>query len=344
MSAECTFRWFPYKADRKMGLNHQMSSLSCAMNEAAYLGRTLLLPQEICTDGSHNTGEACATFESLFDLHLINAVVSARLQDGETPEVTTIRGGCDSHCAKDDYPCSNHRHLRRRQPGFWFQPCLRGAVETSFLSQRVQVLLRAPHAFTAETMPSLALLRSGLFYSRELKALARVIRRRIGGSYSAVHLRRSDKLRAPFCHPAECRARNHSTQPAALLRMLRHWVPPTAPPSSTLYIGTTEPPSFFEPLASTYHLLFASNFSEELRGVRNNYALYAVESLLFVGADLYVETFGYSRGNFMRGCFPFGTPHRHTHGVTYGRACSRECHEDLHLLPPSPQRCRRSGS
>ena len=35
-----------------MGLNHQMASLSCVLSEAAFLGRTLLLPDRICT-GQH---------------------------------------------------------------------------------------------------------------------------------------------------------------------------------------------------------------------------------------------------------------------------------------------------
>ena len=101
----------------------------------------------------------------------------------------------------------------------------------------------------------------------------------------------------------------------------------------------------------------------------NNYALYAVESLLFVGAELYVETYGYTRGNYMRGCWPYAardvaeagghslgdvSPRRlagggkagggkrsgvaarggETFGVAYRGACKRGCHEELHLLPP----------
>ena len=145
-----------------------------------------------------------------------------------------------------------------------------------------------------------------------------------------------------------------------------------AAPGATLYVGTTEPPSFFEgtTLARTYRLLFASNFSAQLsEKVDNNYAVYAVESLLFVGAELYVETYGYTRGNYMRGCWPYAardvaegggetfgnvSPRRlagggkqgggkhsgvaarggETFGVAYRGACKRGCHEELHLLPP----------
>ena len=71
----------------------------------------------------------------------------------------------------------------------------------------------------------------------------------------------------------------------------------------------------------------------------NNYALYAVESLLFVGAELYVETYGYTRGNYMRGCWPYGASGGEQFGVAYSGACRRGCHEELHLLPP-PLRLR----
>ncbi len=51
--------------------------------------------------------------------------------------------------------------------------------------------------------------------------------------------------------------------------------------SSTLYIGTTEPPAFFASLvADGYTLVFSSNFSSVLEGITNNYALYAIESLV----------------------------------------------------------------
>ena len=45
--------WFPYRGDMTMGLNHQMASLSCALGEAFYLQRTLLLPRRICLFALH---------------------------------------------------------------------------------------------------------------------------------------------------------------------------------------------------------------------------------------------------------------------------------------------------
>lgn len=344
----CTFRWTPYKADARMGLNHQMSSLSCAINEAAFLGRALELPAFICTDSSHNQGEACPALASLFDVELLSQLVPLRLGlNGTAADFALLPRGCDSRCARRTFPCERYPRLERHQQGFWFQACLQHAVDVDDLARRTEQLLGLPHGhYGAETVPSLALLRSGLFYSKPLKAAARKIRRLIGGPYSSVHLRRSDKLKAAGASQAS--VRDVATQAITLARLMRHWVPP----GGTLYIGSTEPPAFFAPMASSYTLLFASNFSEQLRGVSNNYAKYAIESLVFVGSDLYVETYGYTRGNFMRGCYPFHVPQKAggsaagrstvlVLGVAYGQACRRTCHDELHLIPPPRQRCRR---
>lgn len=334
-----------------MGLNHQMSSLSCAVNEASFLGRTLVLPARICTDSGHNQGEECPSFESLFDVELLNQLVPVKFDNttanfGWTAtDYTVLPRACSSRLARDNYPCEQFPRLERHQSGFWFQACLQHSVDTSHLARRLEALLGLPSGhYESETVPSLALLRSGLFYSRPLKAVARKIRRQIGGAYASIHLRRSDKLKAAGASQAA--SRDLATQPSTLLRLMRHW---TAP-GSTVYIGSTEPPPFFEPLAPTYRLLFSSNFTELMRPLTNNYARYAVESLVFVGAELYVETYGYTRGNYMRGCFPFHVPRSKTSaqsvvfGVAYGKACSRQCHEELHLIPSPRQRCARGGS
>jgi hypothetical protein len=139
-SASCgVFRWVPYSRDERMGLNHQMSSLSCAMNEAAYLGRTLLLPPTMCIDGGHNNkrgGARCVPLDSLFDLQLLHSFVPVRLSNASrqrdaaaAPDFTTVGPSCDSRCAAADYKCEQHPQLQRRvKQGFWFQQCLQVSV------------------------------------------------------------------------------------------------------------------------------------------------------------------------------------------------------------------------
>lgn len=295
-------------------------------------------------------------FASLFDVDLLSRLVPLQFDNvtarGWTDtSYTTLPRSCGSSCARDTYSCARHPKLERVQTGFWFQACLQGTVDTTHLARRTEALLGLPSGhYDAATVPSLALLRSGLFYSRPLKATARRIRKLIGGRYSAIHLRRSDKLKAAGASQAV--ARDRATQPSTLLALLRKW----APPGATLYIGSTEPAPFFAPMAPSYRLLFGSNFSALLQPLTNNYAKYAVESLVFVGAELYVETYGYTRGNYMRGCFPFHVPPKGgagggaakaqqalVFGVAYGRACSRACHDELHLIPSPRQSCTREG-
>ena len=55
-------------------------------------------------------------------------------------------------------------------------------------------------------------------------------------------------------------------------------------------------PSFFEPLRRTFRLHFAEDFGAELSRITNNYALYAVETLLFFGSQASVESLSFQSG------------------------------------------------
>ena len=63
-------------------------------------------------------------------------------------------------------------------------------------------------------------------------------------------------------------------------------------------------PSFFEPLRRTFRLHFAEDFGAELSSITNNYALYAVETLLFFGSQASVESLSFQSGWFVDACFP----------------------------------------
>ena len=230
------FRWVPYSRDERMGLNHQMASLSCALNEAASLGRTLLLPPTMCIDGGHNKkggGARCVPLDSLFDLQLLNSFVPVSLANASrqrgaaaAAEFTTVGPSCDSHCAATKYKCEQHPRLQRRVPhGFWFQQCLQHRVDTQALRRRAEQRLSLPpsSAYTDDTAPSMSLLRSGLFFTRHLKAIARRIRRRIGAPYYSVHLRRSDKLAACKPQPQCAAQRDAATRPDAVLSLVRRF-------------------------------------------------------------------------------------------------------------------------
>ena len=182
-----------------------------------------------------------------------------------------------------------------------------------------------------------------------------------GVPQAGLHVRRSDKLTA--CNPEDCKQRDELTRPAAILRDLQLWLPA----QSHVYIGSTEPPAFFDPLRAQYRLHFAEDFAAELSNVTNNYALYALETLLFFGADSAVETYSYQAQWFVDACFPAAAvragraPRARApgsrgseavrvqcrdagstliNGVLYGRACSDNppCGKKMSLVP-KPASC-----
>jgi len=313
----CFLEWSPYLKDRTMGLNHQAASLSCALGEAFFLNRTLLLPDSICLFALHTerwrgagqpSGERCVPLGEVWDVPLISQLVPIQLVphnfSAAAAATTAARGGRAATAAagsvvsvgkgwksarvRSQYPChpaspTERRVLlvRRQVESFWFQQCTRSITDHRSLAQRVNELLGAP---ASAPRPMNILLRSGLFFARHIKEAATAVQAHIGGSYVSLHVRRSDKLTA--CTPEECRTRDEATRPAALLRALDLWFPR----GTHVYIGSTERPAYFELLRERYTLHFAEDYSQELNNVTrgavsNNYALYALETLLFFGSQ-----------------------------------------------------------
>jgi len=312
--------WFPYRGDMTMGLNHQMASLSCALGEAFYLQRTLLLPRRICLFALHEQrwkqtkksvegrtlAESlnCVPADTLFDVERLNLLVPVEVRGNSTRREALRRGaalvgqGWSSERVKQAHACGAEGPAlvrRRVDSEFWFQKCTRRQTDYSTLAGALNQLVGAP---PTAPKPVNILLRSGLFFAPSIKQAASAIRAQMGGTYASVHVRRSDKLTA--CDPSDCKKRDEATRPDAIERALRLWLPMNA----HVYVGSTEPPSFFEPLRRSFRLHFAEDFGPLLTNITNNYALYAVETLVFFGSQMSAETFNYQSAWFIDACFP----------------------------------------
>jgi hypothetical protein len=318
-----------------MGFNHQSASISCALGEAFHTGRTLLLPSKICLFALHTErwkggvggpGEKCEPIGELFDIESLSKLVPIRLFDADEADDTAARRAAgnpstvvsvdrasSSQMVRRKQPCGPAARLvRRRVDTFWFQQCARRHTDYFALAAELNRLVGAP---PGASKPLNIILRSGLFFSRSIKAAATAIRVAIGGAYASLHVRRSDKLvgrayervvngvrvKVPAaCSEEDCRTRDRLTRPEAIGKTLSLWIPY----GSRVYIGSTEPPSFFEPLRSQYRLHFAEDFGPQLANITNNYALYAVETLLFFGSQASVESLGFQSAWFVDACFP----------------------------------------
>ena len=326
-----------------MGLNHQMSSFSCALGEAFFLNRTLLFPDEMCfeekhltrwgTRASNGTDGLCMTLDRLFDVELLSSYVRLRLckprdgchlglghhlRTGSVParrsEKSPWSSRWTSRVLAQHRPCDRYPLVLRPLRRFGFRECIHGRIDSSLTEH---VLRRSAMASDAEeiVVPLFShadapqdggavtnvmhLLRSGIFYSRRIKAAAAAIRNRLGKAYVVLHVRRADRIAPGHCLKEQCEMRDERTRPPAILRALRRFYAE----QTTVYIASTEPPQFFASIGSHYRLRFAENFAQELHGFTNNYELYAVESLLGFGAAAYIETNGYAQTWFTHGCF-----------------------------------------
>jgi len=395
VTQDCQLEWHPWLKDRVMGLNHQLAALSCAIAEAFFLNRTLLFPAALCLDARHEarwqtagrkTSVSCGVegasgysvpTSSLLDLDAIGRLVRLKVvrldlkHSTDAPGLSTVRAveidrTWRSERVAHELPCHRAPLVRRRISGFWFRPCAYGIVHCGALVSALDAAVGARGMVRAMQHSALVphMLRSGLFYAAPIRSAAAAVRHALGGPYAAVHVRRSDRL-SVGCGK-ECARADALTRPAALLARLRLWYSP----GTRVFVGSTEPPAYFASLGEHFNLSFAEDYRPTLlRHIESNYALYAVETLVFFGAASMVETFGYSTSWLTHACFPSAalrsgrkqhdhTPRSHqrrgpasavqiscldahglrANGVYYGPACAANppCGtEAMSLVPPA---------
>ncbi|XP_042398299.1 uncharacterized protein LOC121988762 isoform X1 [Zingiber officinale] len=286
--------------DSCAGLGHQESSLRCALEEALFLQRVLVMPSRMCINPLHNkkgilhqqsnassderwAANSCA-MDSLYDLDAISSKVEVILDNSKmwSHALSTSMKLGDSGVAhvegvgKVVLKTSSHFSSvllinRTANPLAWFMEC-------KDRTNRTSVLL--PYSF----LPTMA--------APKLRDAADKIKGLLG-DYDAIHVRRGDKIKTRkdqfgvtrTLHPHLDR----DTRPEFIQQRIAKWIPP----GRTIFIASNErSPGFFLPLAARYKLAFSSNFSDILDPViRNNYQLFMVERLVVKAATTYVKTF-----------------------------------------------------
>ncbi|XP_027068462.2 uncharacterized protein [Coffea arabica] len=282
------------------GLGHQESSLRCALEEAMYLQRTLVMPSRMCINPIHNkkgilhqsndasseerwAASSCA-MDSLYDLDLISGTVPVILDNSKewhrvlltsmklgSRGIANVQGvSREDLGSKSSY--SNILLINRTASHLsWFMEC-------KDRNNRNAILLS--YSF----LPSMA--------SKKLRNAAEKIKVLLG-DYDAIHVRRGDKLKTRKDRFGVVRSLHphldRDTRPEFISCRIAKWVPP----GRTLFIASNErTPGFFAPLASRYKLAYASNYSSILDPVvENNYQLFMVERLVVMGAKTFIKTF-----------------------------------------------------
>ncbi|WOK95946.1 hypothetical protein Cni_G04653 [Canna indica] len=285
--------------DSCAGLGHQESSLRCALEEALFLQRVLVMPSRMCINPLHNkkgilhhintsseeiwAANSCA-MDSLYDLDFISKEVPVLLDNSRmwsrilsTSMKLGVNGvahveGVSRADLKEKSHYSNVLLINRTaNPLAWFMEC-------KDRTNRSSVML--PYSF----LPMMA--------ARALRSTAQKIKD-VLGDYDAIHARRGDKIKTRkdqfgvirTLHPHLDR----DTRPEFIQQRVAKWILP----GRTLFIASNERlPSFFSPLSARYKLAYSSNFTDILDPVvENNYQLFMVERLVVMGAKTFVKTF-----------------------------------------------------
>ncbi|XP_039796943.1 uncharacterized protein LOC120661975 [Panicum virgatum] len=280
------------------GLGHQESSLRCALEEALFLDRILVMPSKMCLSSVHNTKGilhssnatskprwetgSCA-MDSLYDLDLMSRTVPVILDNprswyeiisrstklGEAG-VVDVQGVSRVELKENPNYSSALLINRTASPLAWFMEC-------KDRTKRSSVML--PYTF----LPTMA--------TKKLRDAANKMKE-ILGDYDAIHVRRGDLLKnrkdrfgvERSLHPHLDR----DTRPEFIKKRIARWIQP----GRTLFIASNErTPGFFSPLSDRYRLAYSSNFSSILDPIiENNYQLFMVERLIMQGARTFVKT------------------------------------------------------
>ncbi|TVU37579.1 hypothetical protein EJB05_10902, partial [Eragrostis curvula] len=280
------------------GLGHQESSLRCALEEALFLDRVLVMPARMCLSSVHNTKgilqptnatseqrwetDSCA-MESLYDIDLISRTVPVLLDNPRSwyeivsrstklgeDGVVHVQGLNRAELTENPHYSGALLINRTASPLAWFMECKDRTMRSSVM---------LPYSF----LPAMA--------ARKLRDAANKMKELLG-DYDAIHVRRGDLLKnrkdrfgvERSLHPHLDR----DTRPEFIKRRIARWIRP----GRTLFIASNErTPGFFSPLSDKYRLAYSSNFSNILEPIiENNYQLFMVERLIMQGARTFVKT------------------------------------------------------
>lgn len=284
--------------DTCAGLGHQESSLRCALEEALVLGRTFVMPSEMCINQQHNDkgllhsstgsgnfegwGILSCSMDALYDLAYISQTVKVILDDSAEWQQALLKArlsrtaldvnGTSRSEVKQNLPYKEAMVINRiASPLAWFVECENRKNHTAVL---------LPYSF----LPKMA--------AKPLRLAAEKIIQSLG-DYDAIHVRRGDRVktrkdrfgvkRTLFPHL------DRDTQADAILQRVAIWIPE----GRTLFIASNERrPGFFNALSSKYNVVFISQFKSIVEPVvQNNYQLFIIERLILFGAKTFVKTF-----------------------------------------------------
>ena len=348
--SRCFLEWHPFRLDRFEGLNHQLSSIGCALAEAHFARRTFVLPAGGFCSRHGRASEAglhCIPWRELLDLELLSQL-SPVLEAESLPAGLTVldvdqgKAWNWSSPAVRAIPCNSAPLVRRRMGVHWFSPCFWHRTHSVSLLREAWQAIAGVRPGGALKKPWLTtilhLLRSGLWFSSRIKGAATAVRKALGGGgYLAIHVRRGDRLRPPQCKRASsvqpctakedeqahavrtrsttvnspcaksaammsCSQLDQLTRPIAIQHALSQWVSN----STTIFIGSDEPSTFFQALRSEYRVVTIDDVMPVLRAhaITHPSFVYAVETLVMFGAQAMVETYDYYIKPTREACFP----------------------------------------
>jgi len=270
-------RLFTVEVEARPGINHLRHALELLILEAVALGRTPVAFKP-WFDPRHNLGhDLDVNWDKYLDLsrvELSNGEAGTTfvrvLQPCEVPGLERLSAAWfdQDHRITDDESRGLDLIVRRNRTGLHIK-----SVHGVGFDMPGYRLRFTPSALVSEKF--------------------RIVKERLGGDYTAMHVRRDDMLAMTDLYPNLGR----DTQPDRIRQTLRGHVPQ----HSRVYVMTNERDrQFFEPLRADFEIFQYFDFLElnEIldSGTPDNFLLFEIEKLLFEHAATKVYTFTHPEG------------------------------------------------
>ena len=305
--------------DKGKGLNHQLSSIGCALAEAHFINRTFVLPaggfcQTHRTAKESEAGLECIPWGRLLDLGLLSrlapVVEAESLPAGiAAREVDQGKSKNWSSPALQAILCKAVPYLRRRMDVHWFLPCFWHRTHSASLVRTAWEAVAGPArklrrgAAKDHLCPPwlTSILNTCYAQGCGLQQTLSALPQPHAASLDRVAIWRC--MCAAATSPLNCAHIDNLTRPLAIREALLKWVPD----GTAVFVATAdEQPAFFASLQADYRLKFAQDVAPALaaHGVTGSSLTYAAKTLLLFGACAIVESFDYYSRPTREACFP----------------------------------------
>jgi len=252
--------------------------MGCAISEARFLNRTIILPHELCIAATHsNNGKTLlVNIHELVDVYAVQQDIPLILEPDLPDLIETL--AISTKWVVPDIQL-NSTFLKNN------------GKDSSLIIRSWDISPGRPYVYWYEVCDTNEFERVWYLYPSPLiKEVEALIMKTIGNDFVGMHVRRGDKASLVHLWPNV----EIDTRPENIMKKLLKWLPE----NTTIYIASNEKvEGFFRPISEKYKIFSLEDFAEKIRILTNyrsdynSYIVYQAELNVLKHAKSHIDTF-----------------------------------------------------